>query len=213
MKLVFLEIFFVITIMAETGGMATDDVMSLTDYVRDYDQILDTVYSNYPKYNRSLGLTPPPHGSDLKIEPHPYSKESNIQVVYTTVDMLVSTKRIVKMGIEQQSVIVKVEESYGWNDMSLNVANIIRNSSADLNLKSMVYEKDKVWTPPIFASNILEEKVIREKQEVFCWLNGYCFMEHYVQYTIPCTVNVRDFPFDVHNCTLMLSQPHNLNTR
>lgn len=188
-----------------------DDVTNqpITEFLDDYVTLQDLIYRNYPKFKSSNGVFPPPQGgSDVIIEE---MFGDNVTTISTRVHVSVQTQRVVKMDIEQQSVLIKVKETYGWLDESAAWWN------KDYNLTSAIWalnlDKNRIWTPPIFAKNVLKEEIISDIKQVLCFEHGYCKVNKQVQYTVPCNINVREFPFDIHDCTLVLSQPHNWHTK
>ena len=72
--------------------------------------------------------------------------------------------RIVKMDIEEQSLVLVLDEVFLWRDQNLTWQD-------DIGLHEIMLKADQVWTPAIYAYNILEEEIIRQVFSVVILLN------------------------------------------
>ena len=64
------------------------------------------------------------------------------------------TDRIVKMDIEGQSLVLVLDELFFWQDQNLTWQD-------NEGLHDILLKAEQIWTPDIYAENILEEKTIR----------------------------------------------------
>ena len=74
------------------------------------------------------------------------------------------TDRIIKMDIKEQSLDLVLDELFCWQDKNLTWQD-------DAGLHTIILKAGHVWTPDIYAENILEEKTIRS---ALCIVTSFC---------------------------------------
>lgn len=175
-----------------------------------YQRLKIDIYSKYPNFSKIDNGYPMPKGSKVVKEDmyHPFGEKG--YSIITPVEVLITTNRVVQMDIDKQSLILVVEETISWIDESLKWD---KNITSDIIISSLIFNANQVWMPPVFARNVLKQEIIRDWTNVYIWDTGKSWSKRIIAYTIPCTVNVRTFPYDVHNCKLLISQPLNWHER
>lgn len=173
----------------ELEGDLFNEVYSSGDWLK------TQLIKNYPTYKHDNQTFPPPKGSEVTFF------KGDIQAIVVDVDCYLRIKRIVRMDVEQQALTLVVEESYIWTDESLSWNASNENLSFPIYYLSL--DRNKVWTPKIYAEGALDEKDLFVSP-VIAWYDGFTWMKRISQYSIPCAVNVQNFPFDVHNCSVQL---------
>lgn len=173
-------------------------------------QLLENQLLNTAKSLRGKGDThPPPLGS--RVVQFLHEEEILFQKFVTDVSILVYVARIDFMDIESQSLTFAALVNLTWWDLSLRW-----DPTKDFPLKQIMMDIKNIWNPYILPEDIQNfvfipdnNQVNNKQYKVLVQYNGFCENSFWATFTVPCSVNVMTFPFDIHKCHLKLSQMNN----
>ncbi|KAG8176000.1 hypothetical protein JTE90_002472 [Oedothorax gibbosus] len=120
-----------------------------------------------------------------------------------TVKLFFDVKHIVNLDEKFQILTVKGDLIMEWKDVQLKW-----DPSSYSSISSIRIKPDDIWTPSISSLyNVKASQVLNKdaySSAALLQSNGTVKWTPDVTFDIPCTTRLRHYPFDAHNCSIML---------